>query len=66
MLAIKQISTAKDQGTLVERMDLVKGFTSDLVRMRVPVHLQHNRRVPIHICTNFSRSHSKYYITGLY
>ena len=47
-------------------MDLVKGFTSDLVRRRVPVHLQHNRRARIHIRTNFSRSHSKYYITGLY
>ena len=47
-------------------MDLVNGSTSDLVRRRVPVHLQHNRRVRIHIRTNFSRSHSKYYITGLY
>ena len=47
-------------------MDLVKGFTSDLVRRRVPVHLPPNRRVHIHIRTNFSRSHSKYYITRLY
>ena len=47
-------------------MDLVKGFTSDLVRRRVPVHLQPNRKVRIHIHTNFSRSHSKYYVTGLY
>ena len=54
------------RGTQVGRMDLVNGSTSDLVRTRVPVHLQHNRRVPVHIRTNFSRSHSKYYITGLY
>ena len=54
------------RGTQVGRMDLVNGSTSDLVRIRVPVHLQHNRRVRIHIRTNFSRSHSKYYITGLY
>ena len=47
-------------------MDLVKGSMSDLVRRRVPVHLQPNRRVPIHSRTNFGRSHSKYYITGLY
>ena len=47
-------------------MDLVKGSTSDLVRRRAPVHLQPNRRVRIHTRTNFSRSHSKYYITGLY
>ena len=54
------------RGTQVGRMDLVNGSTSDLVRTRVPVHLQHNRRVPVHIRSNFSRSHSKYYITGLY
>ena len=48
----------KCRGTQVGRMDLV--------RRRVPVHLQHNLRVPIHIRTNFSRPHSKYYITGLY
>ena len=30
------------------------------------VHILPNRRVPIHIRTNFSRSYSKYYITGLY
>ena len=56
----------KRRGTQVGRMDLVNGSTSDLVRTRVPVHLQHNRRVRIHIRTNFSRSHSKYYTTGLY
>ena len=54
------------RGTQVGRMDLVKGSTSDLVRIRVPVHLQHNRRVHIHIRTYFSRSHSKCSITGLY
>ena len=54
------------RGTQVGRMDLVNGSTSDLVRRQVPVHLQHNRRVCIHTRTNFSRSHSKYYITGLY
>ena len=54
------------RGTQVGRMDLVNGSTSDLVRRQVPVHLQHNRRVHTHIRTNFSRSHSKYYITGLY
>ena len=47
-------------------MDLVNGSTSDLVRKRVPVHLQPNRRARIHIRTNFSWSHSKYYITGLH
>ena len=47
-------------------MDLVKGSTSDLVRIRVPVHLQPNRRARIHIRSNFGRTHSKYYITGLY
>ena len=54
------------RGTQVGRMDLVKGSMSDLVRIRVPVQLQHNRRVHIHIRSNFSMSHSKYYITGLY
>ena len=54
------------RGTQVGRMDLVKGSTSDLVCRWVPVHLQPNRRARIHIRTNFSRSHSKYYITGLY
>ena len=54
------------RGTQVGRVDLVNGSTSDLVRIRVPVHLQHNRRVHIHIRSNFSRSHSKYYITRLY
>ena len=47
-------------------MDLVNDSTSDLVRRRVPVHLQPNHRVPVHIRSNFSRSHSKYYITRLY
>ena len=50
----------------VERMDLVKGSTSDMVHRQESVHLQPNCRVPIHIHTNFSRSHSKYYITRLY
>ena len=50
----------------VERMDLVKGSTSDMVHRQESVHLQHNRRVHIHIRSNFGRSHSKYYITGLY
>ena len=54
------------RGTQVGRMDLVNGSTSDLVCIRVPVHLQPNHRVPVHIRINFSRSHSKYYITGLY
>ena len=56
----------KRRGTQVGRMDLVNGSTSDLVCRRVPVRLQHNHRVRIHIRTNFSRSHNKYFITGLF
>ena len=66
MIYIGDKTKINRRGTQVGRMDLVKGSASDLVHRRVPVHLQHNRRVRIHICTNFSRSHSKYHITGLY